>query len=153
MRIATSSVPRETLSRIIERQLDGSDLDERLQFVRLLIQGTRYKEAKLELQGVIQDFPSLKSLQKQQTNISNLAADQLLQEIILRQKSGQDRLVLNLLENFSVEDATGELLQAVKELRDGYRGQLQRAATMVQQIQTLAADCLTPVTVRSLAQW
>ena len=140
MRIATSSVPRETLSRIIERQLDGSDLDERLQFVRLLIQGTRYKEAKLELQGVIQDFPSLKSLQKQQKNISNLAADQLLQEIILRQKSGQDRLVLNLLENFSAEDATGELLQAVKELRDGYRGQLQRAATMVQQIQTLAAE-------------
>ena len=140
MRIATSSVPRETLSRIIERQLDGSDLDERLQFVRLLIQGTRYKEAALELQGVIQDFPSLKSLQKQQTNISNLAADQLLQEIILRQKSGQDRLVLNLLENFSVEDATGELLQAVKELRDGYHGQLQRAATMVQQIQTLAAE-------------
>ena len=140
MRIATSSVPRETLSRIIERQLDGSNLDERLQFVRLLIQGTRYKEAALELQGVIQDFPSLKSLQKQQKNISNLAADQLLQEIILRQKSGQDRLVLNLLENFSAEDATGELLQAVKELRDGYRGQLQRAATMVQQIQTLAAE-------------
>ncbi len=140
MRIATSSVPRETLSRIIERQLDGDDLDERLQFVRLLIQGAQYKEATLELQGVIADFPLLKSLQKQQKNISNLAAKQLLDEIILRQNSGQDRLVINLLENFSAEDGNGELLQAVKELRDGYRSQLQRAETLVQQIQSLAAQ-------------
>jgi len=139
MRIATSSVPRETLSRIIKRQLDGDNLDERLQFVRLLIQGARYQEATLELQGVIANFPALKSLQKQQKNISNLAAKQLLDEIILRQNSGQDRLVINLLENFSAEDGNGELLQAVKELRDGYRGQLQRAENLVQQIQTLAA--------------
>ena len=140
MRLATSSVPRETLSRIIERQLDGDDLDERLQFVRLLIQGARYKEATLELQAVVKDFPSLKSLQKQQRNITNLAANQLLKEILLRQKSGQDRLVINLLENFSAEDGNGELLQAVKELRDQYRIQLKRAETLVQQIQTLAAQ-------------
>ena len=140
MRIATSSVPREILSRIIKRQLDEDDLDERLQFVRLLIQAARYQEATLELQGVIEDFPSLKSLEKQQKNISNLAAKQLLDEIILRQNSGQDRLVINLLENFSAEDGNGELLQAVKELRDRYRGQLQRAETLVQQIQTLAAQ-------------
>ncbi len=88
MRLATSSVPRETLRRIIERQLDGDDLDERLQFVRLLIQGARYKEATLELQSVVKDFPSLKSLQEQQKNIANLAANQLLKEILLRQKSG-----------------------------------------------------------------
>ena len=140
MRLATSSVPRETLSRIIERQLDRHDLDERLQFVRLLIQGARYKEALLELQAVVKDFPSLKSLQKQQKNISNLAANQLLEEILLRQKSGQDRLVIKLLEDFPTKDGNGELLQAVKELRDQYRVQLKRAESLVQQIKTLAAQ-------------
>ena len=138
MRLATSSVPRETLSQIIKKQLDRDDLDERLQFIRLLIQGAQYQEAKLELQGVIKDFPTLKSLQDQQKNISNLAANQLLEEILLRKKSGQDRLVINLLENFSAENGDGELLQAVKELRDGYRTELKRAKTQVEEIKTLA---------------
>ncbi len=48
--------------------------------------------------------------------------------------------MINLLENFSAEDGNGELLQAVKELRDQYRVQLKRAETLVQQIQTLAAQ-------------
>ncbi|MCK4616481.1 MAG: hypothetical protein KAT50_06375, partial [Pirellulales bacterium] len=138
MRLATSSVPRETLSQIIKKQLDSDDLDERLQFVRLLIQGAQYKEAKLELQSVLKDFPSLKSLQEQQKNISNLAANQVLAEILLRKNSGQDRLVISLLENFSAEDGDGELLQAVKELRDDYRAELKRARTQVQEIKALA---------------
>jgi hypothetical protein len=138
MRIATSSVPRETLRRIIEKQIDKNDVDERLQFVRLLIQAARYKEAALELRNVIKDFPSLKSLLDQQNNIANLAANQLLEEILLRQQSGQDRLVLTLLENFTSEDGNGELLQAVKELRDEYRGRLDRANNLVSQIQELA---------------
>ncbi len=137
MRIATSSVPRETLRRIVEKQIDAQDVDERLQFVRLLIQSARYKEAGVELRRVIQDFPSLKSLQRQQNNIANLAANQLLEEIILRQRSGQDRLVLTLLENFSSEDGNGELLQAVKELRDDYRQRLDQANSLVGQIQKL----------------
>ncbi len=137
MRIATSSVPRETLRRIVEKQVDAEDVDERLQFVRLLIQSARYKEAGDELRRVIQDFPSLKSLRSQQNNIANLAANQLLEEIILRQRSGQDRLVLTLLENFSSTDGNGELLQAVKELRDEYRQRLDQANSLVGQIQKL----------------
>ncbi|MBT6459264.1 MAG: peptidase [Planctomycetaceae bacterium] len=137
MRIATSSVPRDTLRRIVEKQIDARDVDERLQFVRLLIQSARYKEAGLELHRVIEDFPSLKSLRSQRNNIANLAANQLLEEIMLRQRSGQDRLVLTLLENFSSEDGNGELLQAVKELRDEYRGRLDRANSLVSQLQVL----------------
>ena len=137
MRIATSSVPRETLRRIVEKQIDAQDVDERLQFVRLLIQSARYKEAGDELRRVIQDFPSLKSLRSQQNNIANLAANQLLEEIVLRQRSGQDRLVLTLLENFSSADGNGELLQAVKELRDEYRQRLDQANSLVGQIQKL----------------
>ena len=150
MRIATSSVPRETLRRVIEKQIDENDVDERLQFVRLLIQAARYKEAALELRNVIKDFPSLKSLLDQQSNITNLAANQLLEEIVLRQQSGQDRLVLTLLEKFTSEDGNGELLQAVKELRDEYRGRLDRASDLVSQIQELA-DRLPDARERQLA--
>ena len=47
MRLATSSVPRETLSQIIKKQLDSDDLDQRLQFIRLLIQGAQYRKQNL----------------------------------------------------------------------------------------------------------
>ena len=150
MRLATSSVPRETLRRIVERQIDAQDVDERLQFVRLLIQGARYKEAAIELHRVIEDFPSLVNLQSQQKNIANLAANQLLEEILLRQRSGQDRLVLTLLENFSSENGNGELLQAVKELRDEYRKRLDQANSLVMQIRGLS-DRLPDTRERQLA--
>jgi len=131
MRLATSSIPRETLRRVIEKQIDQHDIDQRLQFVRLLLQATRYREAAVELEQLTKDFPNATDLRDQQQSLARLAAGQLLDEIRLRQRAGQDRLVIQLLESFPAGDGTGELLQAVAEIRDEYRERLDRAGRLV----------------------
>jgi len=131
MRLATSSIPRETLRRVIEKQIDQHDIDQRLQFVRLLLQATRYREAAVELEQLTNDFPNATDLRDQQQSLARLAAGQLLDEIRLRQRAGQDRLVIQLLESFPAGDGTGELLQAVAEIRDEYRERLDRAGRLV----------------------
>jgi predicted esterase len=131
MRLATSSIPRETLRRVIEQQIDQHDIDQRLQFVRLLLQATRYREAAVELEQLTKDFPNATDLRDQQQSLAGLAAGQLLDEIRLRQRAGQDRLVIQLLESFPAGDGTGELLQAVAEIRDEYRERLDRAGRLV----------------------
>ncbi len=139
MRLATSSVSRETLRRIIERQIDPGDIDQRLQFVRLLLQASRYREAAAELEQLATDFPAAANLRDQQRSLATLAAGQLLDEIRLRQRAGQDRLVIQLLESFPVGDGTGELLQAVTEIRDAYRDRLDRAGRLVALLRQRAA--------------
>ena len=131
MRVATSSIPYETLRRVIEQQIDQQDIDERLQFVRLLLQASRYREATVELEQLTRDFPGATDLRDQQQSLAALAAGQLLDEIRLRQQAGQDRLVIQLLESFPAGDGTGELLQAVAEIRDEYRERLDRAGRLV----------------------
>ena len=140
MRLATSSIPRKALRRVIERQIDQSDIDQRLQFVRLLIEAERYREARTELNQVAKDFPGLVVLQEQQRNLASLEAEQLLAEIRLRQQAGQDRLVISLLENFPANTGTGELLQAVSEIRDNYQQRLDRAGRLVARLHEQTAS-------------
>lgn len=139
MRLATSSIPREVLRQVIERQIDPGDIDQRLQFVRLLLQASRYQEATAELKQLVQDFPAATDLRDQQQSLAALAAGQMLDEIRLRQQAGQDRLVISLLEAFPAGDGTGELLQAVAEIRDNYRDRLDRAGRLVALLRTQAA--------------
>ena len=139
MRLATSSIPRDTLRRVIERQIDRNDIDQRLQFVRLLLQASRYREAAAELEQLTADFPGATDLRDQQQSLAALAAGQLLDEIRLRRQAGQDRLVIQLLESFPAGDGTGELLQAVAEIRDGYRERLDRAGRLVALLRDQAA--------------
>ena len=139
MRLATSSIPRDTLRRVIERHIDPGDLDQRLQFVRLLLQAERYREARAELKQVAADFPGLAVLEEQQKRLAALESGQTLDEIRLRQQAGQDRLVISLLESFPTDAGTGELLQAIREIRDDYQSRLNRAEQLVKLLRQQAA--------------
>src|SRR5688572_15973607 len=57
MRIATSSIPRDTLSRILTKSVKRQDLDTRLQVVSLYLESERYRDASTELEQIIKDFP------------------------------------------------------------------------------------------------
>ena len=131
MRMATSSVPRDVLKRVIEQHLDRSDSEQRLRIVRLLLQAERYEDATRELDEVLKDFPQLADLGRERRNLARLAAARLLEEIRLRGRSGQDRLAIGLLESFPADDADGEILEAVREARDDYRARRERAAGLV----------------------
>jgi len=139
MRLATSSIPPDVLARVIAQHIDRTNPDERLRVVRLLLQGDRYEDAKRELDEVLADFPDLTDLAKERRTIGQLAASRVLDEIQMRGRAGQDRLALSLLDGFPVEDAGGEMLEAVREARDRYRDRRELATQLVSRLRERVA--------------
>jgi len=139
MRMATTALPRDVLKRVIEQHIDRTNADQRLRVVRLLIQGGRYEEARLELDEVLKDFSSLAELVRERKRISDLAARRIFEELRMRGRVGQDRFALRLLENFPTEDVGGELLEEVREERDRYRERQDAARRLVAAIRDRVA--------------
>ena len=115
MRLATSSIPRTILSKILRRQVGEENPDGRLQIVRLYIQARRYQDALLELNDVIKKFPDLSHLQEQASRLKQLLAQELLDEIALRQAAGQHQRVNLLLQYFPDKGVAGETLLQVRD--------------------------------------
>ncbi len=121
MRIATSSIPRDMLSKILMRQIDPKDPDARLRMVRLYVQAERYKDASAELEGVVKEFPALANLQKQIQTLHQLSARRLIKEIEVRKQAGQHRFAYALLEKFPSEGIAGEILLRVRDMLEEYK--------------------------------
>lgn len=115
MYIATSSIPREQLSRILYRALDAKNPDQRLRIVRLYLQAERYQDARLELEQLLKDFPGLAELEQQVKVLRQLAAQRLLKEIALRREAGQHALAMTMLRQFPSEGVAGETLLEVRD--------------------------------------
>jgi pimeloyl-ACP methyl ester carboxylesterase/tetratricopeptide (TPR) repeat protein len=123
-RIATSSIPREQLSRVLKR-LAGNDSEKRLNIVRLYIQADRIQDARAELEEIIKDFPELADLKTQVEDLRQAGARLLLKEIELRRDSGQPRLALAMLNGFPKEGVAGETLLRVRDELEKF-GELQK---------------------------
>jgi hypothetical protein len=121
MRVATSSIPRETLSKVLLHAVNPQDADDRLRVVRLYIQAERYNDARQELEGVIRAFPALADLKKQVQSLEQLSARRLIDEIKLRKEVGQHALAYNMLERFPSQGVAGELLVQVRDMLDEYK--------------------------------
>ena len=134
MRIATSSIPRDVLKRVIDQHLDRTSSEERLRVVRLFLQAERYDDARQELDEVLRDFPDLADLAVHRRDLAALAADKLLDEILVRGRVGQDRLALDLLEKFPTEGTGGETLEAIREARDRYLGRQESARELLAEL-------------------
>jgi pimeloyl-ACP methyl ester carboxylesterase len=120
MRIATSSIPRETLSRILSNSVKPEDLEGRLQIVRLYLESERYRDAANELQQILKDFPERADLERDIRQLRQLGARLILKEIELRAKAGQHELARGLLNQFPAEGVAGETLQQVREMLQTY---------------------------------
>ncbi len=115
-RIATSSIPRETLSMILRQTAPQNDLEARLQVVRLYLQAERYVDARRELDQVLVDFPEADDLAADARQLRQLGAQSILKEIELRRDAGQYPLVRQLLATFPSDAVAGETLQRVREM-------------------------------------
>jgi hypothetical protein len=118
MRIATTSIPPATLSKVL-MQAQGAgrkDSDARLRVVRLLIQMERYRDALEELAAVLRDFPELAHLKDQQLRLVQLMAQQVLRDLELRRDAGQHLRVMAMLENFPNQDVAAETLLRVRDM-------------------------------------
>lgn len=121
-RIATATIPRDKLSQMLGKQIERTNLDQRLRLVRFYLQAKRFKDARDELEEVIRDFP------ERETQFSNVVRDltqaqarELVAEIRFRQDAGQHRLAFSMLEHFPTEGVAGETLQTVRRMLDEYQ--------------------------------
>lgn len=135
MRIATTSIPFETLSKILRRQIDPKKIDQRLKIVRLLVQSQRYPDAEKELTQIVDDFPEQRSqFVPVLRDLRQTYARFALHEINVRRAASQHILVLKLLNEFPTEGVAGETLQAVKQMIDDYKNDLEHGREILEKL-------------------
>lgn len=131
-RIATTSIPRDVLNKVLYHNIKVKDAEQRLKIVRLYLQGNRYEDARRELAQIIEEFPESKDrFAATVLRLEQLSAQRLLSEAKLRRLSGQHRLAFSILSNFPSKNVAGELLQEVSELLAGYQAMQERAAALL----------------------
>ena len=120
MRIATSSIPSETLDVMLWTHADAKKIDDRLKLVRLFLQSERYGDAQQELEQVVRDFPANeKQLAPVLRELKLADSRRRLAEINLRRRAGQhqlaDQWLLQWRNNFGAVGVAGEILKAVAQ--------------------------------------
>jgi predicted esterase len=121
MKIATTSIPREQLSKILSRALDAKDAEQRKRIVRLYMQSDRFQDARVELEQLIKDFPDLAELNELVKELWQRNAQRIVKEIELRRDAGQFQVAVQYLESFPPDGVAGETLLKVRELLDEIR--------------------------------
>ncbi len=140
MRIATNSIPRDQLTKILLKQIDPHNVDQRLKLVRFYMQAERFPDAAVELQQVITDFPAMAGLEEQAKAIRQLGADRVLQEVEIRHKASQFGVAYGMLLRFPPTGISGTTLQAVREKIEAYRTAQQRRDAAVAQFDAQLAQ-------------
>lgn len=120
MYVATTSIPRTTLSTLLMAQIDKNDPDDRLRIVNFYIQAERFKDARVELEKILEDFPKLAGLKKRVAGLHQNSARRLIREIQMRRKAGQLGLAYRMLSGFPTEGVAGETLLQVREILGEY---------------------------------
>jgi len=135
MSIATSSIPRATLQRILAKRINPKKLESRLELVKLFLQSERYQDAQKELEEVIKDFPDQEKLKGEVQALRQLHSRHIIDEISQRRKVGQHRLAYRLLQGFPTQDVAGETLQQVREILAEYAESKAEGEKMLAQLQ------------------
>ncbi|MCL2624820.1 MAG: hypothetical protein FWD31_14245, partial [Planctomycetaceae bacterium] len=120
LRIATNSLPQDTITRILMKQINPKKLEDRKRIVLFYMQSERYHDAVSELAAIIEDFGSdervMQELLPLQRNLGQLEAEQLRKELVLRRSAGQYEFSKPFLAEFSTEHAAVETLQALRNM-------------------------------------
>lgn len=144
MRIATSSIPRETLYRVLVGPEDDPSPELRKKIARLYIQMERYEDAVVQLQAILEN-PDVSEEEKNElrptlTSLKALAAQRLLGELQMRRQAGQHQLVYQLLEEFPSEGVGGERLQQVREIINEYETQAEQGKRLTERLEELVDE-------------
>lgn len=142
MRIATNSLPKEVLHRVLIQAAGGTtDTETRKRIARFYVQMGRYEDAVRELQSLKAD-PQLaegdrKDIEQALRSLMQLSARRLLEELQLRQKAGQYQTVYALLQKFPTEGIAGEILQEVRELLSDFEQNATTAQELLTKLEAL----------------
>ena len=169
MRIATSSIPRQTLADILFNPFlfKADDKDHRLRVVRFYLQAERFEDAQAELDQLLEDAPEIRpQYQRTLRNIRQLSTRRLLNEVRVLERAGRTKLVWSILNNFPSEGVAGATLQEVQEMLaaqrslheqgrgvlarlDGHLGQITDEA-LRNQLAPIRQEMIDELTVHSL---
>jgi predicted esterase len=139
-RLATSSIPRDVLRKVIDEYIDKKNVNERLRLVRLLIQAERYPEAEAELTQVAADFPDQPAPKQMLPQLRQAAAGMVLKEVLARKDAGQHRLAYALLAKFPTEGVGGSVLQQVRQELEEFAKIKRERDEFVTRLNSLVAD-------------
>ncbi len=142
MRMATSSIPADTLQKILLKQIDPKDPEGYKKIARFYLQCERYEEAKQILEKLIASKSNNADLKKQLEPslraIKQLSSQRLLKELKLRHDAGQHQLVFKTLKQFPAQDVGGEILQGVREMIQDYETRETRRKDVIKHLKKLA---------------
>jgi len=144
MRLATSSIPQETLAKILAKAVSKDDPQDWLQIVRFYLQAERYRDARRELENIIHRYPEMEELEAEVKQLRQLGARRILKEVELRRSAGQHELVSTLLANFPVEEVAGETLQQVRETLAKYESDEKRITQIAELLAEFVAKISDP---------
>lgn len=141
MRIATSSLPRDILAKILAKQGDLKNLDFRRKVAQFYLQSERYEEASQELEALLAQSPDDATLKEDLApalrKLKEFRAKQMLSELRLRREAGQHELVLAQLKKFPSEAAPGVELQTVREMIQEYESLASQRAGLFKRLAEL----------------
>lgn len=144
-RIATSSIPRQTLSKVMRLQGMETGADAQMSVVRLLFEAQRYNDARIELESAMREFPELEELKGLLVQLKQYTGRRLVDEIELRQQAGQHRRARALLANFPEQGIATETLQRVSQLLRDYQRLDQEVEQFKTKLAAMAGDVRDPV--------
>jgi predicted esterase len=155
MRVATSSIDREVLSKILAKQIDPADIEDRKKIARFYLQCERYEEAAAELDAVLAAFPDDAAVREQlepsTRALKQLGAKRLLKELELRAQAGQHTSVFEMLNRFPSDGVAGEILQVVKEKAEEYKSAAVQRKELLEKFDDLLAKIGDAATRQKLA--
>ncbi len=138
MRIATSTIPRDVLNKILKKQINPNNVDHRLKLVRFYMQAERFRDAEAELTELIEDFKNLPNLPAQLDQVAKqirqLRAKQELAEIEKRRAANQHRLADRMLRIFPSDDVSGVILEEVRNKLEDYDKTQKRGEQIIRQL-------------------
>ena len=120
MRLATSSIPRETLSQILRNRPQSDTADGRLEIVRLLFAADRYADAQRELGEAMMQFPELQQFEDLHETLRQKSATLLLNQIRKLQEAGQHQRVQGLLKIFPSDGVAALTLVDIRAILQQY---------------------------------
>lgn len=141
-RIATSSIPRDTLRKILMNQIDPKKVEHLLKIARFYMACDRYEDARQLLDSLPAKFPDKADLKQDLApslmKLVQLSAEQLVRDLELRSAAGQHELVYAALKHFPSEGVGGEILQRVREMIQDYETRQARCKEVIKQLRALA---------------
>lgn len=141
MRVATSSIPGNTLRQVLHSRIDPKDAEARLKVIRLLIKSQRIPEATAEIEKAIEDFPELAAMKTQRQALKQFNAERAIEEIKFRREAGQHRLAMTMIDTFPADDVAKVKLVEIRDIGEEYGKLATQGEAIRAKLKAVLAEC------------